>query len=621
MTPMHVQRDERHLADQLGVLRRRWRTVIAAVAGFMIVAAIVNLRLPPIYQATSRIVIGAGSMRGLLSDGMTPLEGYFLERRSFETQLEVIQSEPVAVRAAEALGWIDATSSPEQRQSRARAVKAAVSVQHLRDTRIVLLRASDSSPVRAQALANAVAHAYIAFAEEEGAEARRRSVTWLTEEIDALRAKLRDSEERIVDYLTSEELELAVAESATPRTASAADETIRGRLAAAELELSGLMGRYRTLHPKVQEARQRVASLRERVARQHETNVDDSRKLIQYRLLRRDAELDQQMYEVLLKKLKEADVSGGFSEPHIRILEEASRPGAPVAPRMVRNLGVAAVLALCLGLGLGYLVEYFDRSIGSSEDVQRAIGLPTLGVVTLFARTRRASSGLAVETAGAGIDEMFRTLRTNLRFSHVDLPRRIVLVTSTGPEEGKSTVVANLGASLAQSGRRTLLVDTDMRRPALHRVLGLARGTGLADVLAGDVELDSAVRSTRIPGLDVLLAGTVPANPAELIESARAQALIASLRSRYDYVLLDSPPAAGLVDATLLSVIADGVLFVVEPRRFDLRLLRSALRQLDRAGARLYGVVLNKAPRFHGAELYGYYAERQETRASAAGAA
>jgi capsular exopolysaccharide synthesis family protein len=183
----------------------------------------------------------------------------------------------------------------------------------------------------------------------------------------------------------------------------------------------------------------------------------------------------------------------------------------------------------------------------------------------------------------------------------------MVLVTSTGPEEGKTTVVANLGVSLAQSGRRTLLVDTDFRRPALHGMLNLPEGRGLADVLAGDADLADAIRRTRVNGLDVLACGTLPANPAELIESVRLQEIVARLRSSYEYVLLDSPPAGGLVDASLLSSIADGVLFVIEPRRFDWRVLRGAVRQLGRAGARIYGVVINKAPEEAASPLYGYY--------------
>jgi capsular exopolysaccharide synthesis family protein len=591
------------------VIRKRWRTVLATFVGFVAVAAIVSLRLPPVYQATARIVIGSGPAKGLLSEGVTPVEGYFLERRSFETQLEIVQSEPVARLAAEILGWADENTSDERKEQLASQIKTAISVQHLRDTRIVLLRAVAPSPVRAQEIANAVAAAYMDYARAEGDEARTRSMSWLTSEIDSLRDQLRNSEERLVDYLATEQIDLVGAASTAPRDSTASDDVLRANLAAAELELSELLGRYRGRHPKVLETRAQVDSLRRRLADAQASRAEDHRKLIQYRLLKRDADLDREMYEVLLKKLKEADVREGISDVNIRILERAKQPSVPIEPRTPRNLAIAALLGLCLAIVLAYGVEYFDRSVETADEVMRVLGLPTLGVVSSFGR-RAAVADLAAEASTSKEGEMFRTLRTNLRFSHVDMPRRVVLVTSTGPEEGKSTIVANLGVSLAQSGRRTLLIDTDLRRPALHRLLDLPKTRGLADVLAGDAALPDAIRQTRVDGLDALVCGTLPANPAELIESARLQEMIAGLRSSYDYVLLDSPPAGGLIDASLLSSVADGVLFVVEPRRFDWRVLRAALRQLDRAGARVYGVVINKAPEEGGNRLYGYYGER-----------
>jgi capsular exopolysaccharide synthesis family protein len=166
--------------------------------------------------------------------------------------------------------------------------------------------------------------------------------------------------------------------------------------------------------------------------------------------------------------------------------------------------------------------------------------------------------------------------------------------------------------SLAQSGRRTVVIDTDLRRPTLHRIFTLAKSRGLADYLAGDSNLDDALRPTHVEGLDVLPCGTLPVNPAELIESVRLGELVRSLRERYEYVLLDSPPAGGLVDASLLAGLVDGVLLVVEPRRFDWRVLRSTVRQLERSGARLYGVVLNKSAIDDHTAAYRYYGYGRE---------
>jgi capsular exopolysaccharide synthesis family protein len=604
MPTLRERSEDGHLLDHLEFARKRWRMIAAIFLGFVAVAGWMTRRLPPVYQSTTRVLVGAGLSGSLLSDRANAIESYFLERRSFETQLEVIRSEPVAERAALLLGRIGPDTPEEERRAWIATIKSAVSVNRVSDTRIVVLRASGASPRSARDLADAVARAYIEYSQDQQDGARRRSIAWLTEETSNLREELRASEERLVDYLSNEHIDPALEEELG--SSLGASEALRAQIDAAVLELSELRQRYRDRHPKVIDAQSRLEGLHRRASEEQTRSASDHRKLIQYRILKRDADLDHEMYQVLLKKLKEADLSSGLGEPDMRILEAATTPGAPVAPNVWRNLGVAAVLGLCLALGLAWAIEAFDRTLGTPETVERALGLPTLAVVRRFPSSGAGPIPVAQSARGAE-SEAFRALRTNVRFSHVDKPRRIVLVTSTGPEEGKSTVLANLAVSLASSGRRTLVVDTDLRRPSLHRLFGLSDGRGLADVLAGDAEIEAALRTSHVPGLEVLPSGTRPPNPAELIESARLHELIASLRERYDYILLDSPPAGGLIDSSLLSALADGVIFVVEPRRFDQRIVRTAIRQLERAGARLYGVVLNKAPRGEEVGLYGYY--------------
>jgi capsular exopolysaccharide synthesis family protein len=606
---MQAQRsivDEGHWTDQLAMFRQRWRTLVATFLGFVSLAMIWNYRIPAVYRATARLVIGATPSASALADRSTPIEGYLLERRSFETELEVMRSEPVARRAAEALGWIDANTPADRVQAVVQGIKSSLEIEHLRDTRIVLLNADANAPERARDLCNAVAEAYIAYSQEQRDDGRRRSIAWLTGELDNQRAKLRQSEERLVDYLSTERLDFAGAEEAAPQSSEAADGTLRQEVTAAEIELAQLRRRYLDQHPKVVEARTHLESLRARLAQSQATREGEQRKLIQYRMLKRDADLDQQMYEVLLKGLKQADLSAGVADFDLRVLEPAKRPSAAIEPRTGRNLMVALVLGLCAAIAASYLVDTLDRSVGSAEEVSRVLGLSTLGTISRFEGRPRGSS-LVAEAPGALEGEMFRALRTNLRFSHVDLERRAVLVTSTGPEEGKTTVLANLAVSLAQSGRRTVVIDTDLRRPTLHRMFTLAKARGLADYLASDCGLDEALRPSHVEGLDVLPCGTLPANPAELIESTRLADLIRQLRERYEYVLLDSPPAGGLVDASLLAGLVDGVLLVVEPHRFDWGVLRSTVRQLERSGARLYGVVLNKSLVDDRTSAYRYY--------------
>ncbi len=617
MKPVQLALEENHLLDHVQFLRKQWLLIAAVFVGFVAVASVAAYRMPEVYEAGARLLVGDGSPNNLISERSIALDGYFLEMRSFETQLEVMRSEPVAERAATLLGWIDAATPSERREALVRSVKRAVRVDRVRDTRVVLLRAQDNDPARARDLANAMAEAYVAFTRERQVEAQRQSITWLTTETGKLREELRASEVRLVEYLTREQIDPSADVDAIQPASNAAVEALQAQITTVEIELSQLRQRYRERHPRVIDGQTRLASLRRRAGSEQELRAQEHRKLIQYRILKRDADLDHEMYEVLLKKLKEADLSSSVAEPNIRLLETAKLPRSPIAPNPLRTVGVAAVLGLCLALGLAYAVESFDRTLRSSEDVSRALGIPTLAVVHSFESGERKRL-LVAEASGSLEGETFRTLRTNVRFSHVDKPKRVVLVTSTGSEEGKSTVLANLAVSLAQSGRRTLVVDTDLRRPSLHRLLGLPNARGLADLLAGDATLEESIQSSHIADLDLLASGTLPPNPAELIESVRLQEQIAELRSRYDYVLLDSPPAGGLIDASLLCSLADGVVFVVERGRFELKVLRGALGQLDRAGAKIYGVVLNKAPRDAGVGFYDYTRYRSDVTGDAA---
>ncbi len=606
MNPSRPQpSEEPHLLDHLDFLRKRWRMVVAIFAGFVACAALVSLRVDPVYLATARVVVGSGGGQRLLTDGSASIEGYFLERRSFETQLEIIRSEPVAERGARILGRIHDDTIPSIRSAQIASIQAAVSVERVRDTRIVQVRARHPVPEKARDLANAMAEAYIAYAEEQRDAARKRSIAWLSSETANVREALRSSEERLVDYISSEQIDFSGEEESGALAADSTSESLRAHIAAAEVELAQLLLRYRELHPKVQDLKSRLESLRRRVKAEQTDRASSHRKLIQYRILKRDVELDHELYQILLKKLKEADLAGEVREPDIRVLEAARLPRAPIGPHAYRALGVATVLGLCFGLGFAWVAESLDRTLRSPEDVQRELGLPTLAVVQKLPDAGDRS--LVAESPGCVAGEVFRSLRTNLRFSHVDLPRRVVLVTSTGPEEGKSTVLSNLAVSLAHSGRRTLVIDTDLRRPSIHRFFRIPSDRGLADLLAGDATPEETILASHVQGLDVLPCGTQAPNPAELIESIRLQELLARLREGYDYVLLDSPPSGGLIDSSLMCSLSDGLLFVVEPGRFDLRVVRAALRQLERAGGRIYGVVLNKAPADDRAGLYGYY--------------
>lgn len=285
----------------------------------------------------------------------------------------------------------------------------------------------------------------------------------------------------------------------------------------------------------------------------------------------------------------------------IDIIEPAQVPEVPVKPRVLQNTLLAAVLGGMVGLGVAFLIEYLDTSVHTPEQAEAATGSPLLGQIW----DAPALSGISsdgnrffVEQARSPTAEAFRTLRANLYFSSVDQPLRRILVTSPLPEEGKTIVAVNLAAALALSGKRVILVDADLRKPAVGRYTGLERTPGLSEALFDAPErLASYLQPVEaVENLYVLPAGALPPNPNELLASRRMGELLDTLAGMADVLLLDSPPVLAVADALVLAERADGVLLVLEAGQTDRRAATAAAEQLRRTGCRLLGTVLNKVP-------------------------
>jgi len=315
------------------------------------------------------------------------------------------------------------------------------------------------------------------------------------------------------------------------------------------------------------------------------------------------------------------------SSTTLQLAESADVPRDPVFPRLPLNVGLAALVGLLLAAALAWLLEYLDDTVKSPDAVQTLLALPTLAQVRRTGRapTRRVRSpGLA---PGAGADallardaarseaaESYRLLRTNIEFSAVDQPPRRLLVTSAVPGEGKSTVAANLAVVLAQSGKRVLLVDGDLRRPSIGRMFGLPPGRGLTTVLADATQSAShpgpGAGPVPAPGVEHLMllpSGPLPPNPADLLGSQRMAAVLDELATAYDILVLDSPPVLVATDPLLLASRVDGVLLVVSTGETRSPLVRQAAESIRQVGGRLLGVVLNKVAASEGHVYYTYY--------------
>jgi polysaccharide biosynthesis transport protein len=343
---------------------------------------------------------------------------------------------------------------------------------------------------------------------------------------------------------------------------------------------------------------------------------------IEYSLLKRDLETNRQLYEGLLEKLKEAGISEGLKSNNFQIVNSARVPTYPVEPNVPRNLGFAFVLGLTSGVGLAFLLEGLDNTVRTTEQAQAISGLPPLGMIPLGSKTARegasskrlvlASSNEAVELIThvrpqSQMAESYRALRTSLLLSHLGAPPKVIMVTSALPQEGKSTTSINCAVVLAQKGIRVLLIDCDLRRPSIHKTLGMGPRSGLSNVLTGSVTLKQAITvAPTLPNLDVLPAGTPPPNPAELLASTNMRDVLTELREKYDHIVLDTPPTLSVTDAVVLSPRADAIVLVIRSGSTTKQALRRSRDILMQVNARVSGVLLN-AVDLSSPDYYYYY--------------
>ncbi|MGE2736469.1 polysaccharide biosynthesis tyrosine autokinase [Mycolicibacterium vaccae] len=326
-------------------------------------------------------------------------------------------------------------------------------------------------------------------------------------------------------------------------------------------------------------------------------------------------------FVTLVRELETPD-NGRVPDARVVVEQRASIPAEPVVPRTTRNLAGGLALGLLLGVGLAIVRDLLDNTVKSRDGLEQITGVGTVGSIPLD-KERRKQAAIAFEHDNSGIAEAFRKLRTNLQFLAVDNPPRVIVVTSSLPHEGKSTTAINLALALAEADHSVVMVDGDMRRPMLAKYLDLVGTVGFSTVLSGRATLDDALQETRFPGLTVLTSGAVPPNPSELLGSQAARSVLDDLRSRFDYVILDSTPLLAVTDAAILAANADGVLLMARFGHTKRDQLSHAVESLRSVAAPLLGAVFTMMPTrgtsTYGGYSYTYYGIPSESSSSSSG--
>ena len=479
--------------------------------------------------------------------------------------------------------------------------------------------------------------------------------------VGAFNAQLATEEaSRIRDVLNMQALDQVTADPSLIDTlpeiqnASVVSELKKRLVEVRTLEME-MTARYLPDHPKMKLLAEQKASLQadlqgeiqalltslERAKASREVSIDGLRKavaderakearlnklLIEFERMKRERDTDAKLLDMVTSRIKEAGLTGAQPFNNVRVLDRAIVPKLPFKPNLEQALLIALLAGLVLGVGIALAIELTDTTVKSQQDVEALVDAPFLGFLPLIAvdgdtngspRNRSAELTATRErdlfilrNPRSAVAECARFIRTNLLFMSPDRPLRTLVVTSPAPQEGKSTTAVTTAIIMAQSGSRTLIVDTDMRKPRLHRVFGIESDVGIANVLLGEATLDQAIHATDVSNLDVLPCGVLPPNPSEILLAERFREIVGDLSRRYDRVIFDTPPIGPVTDPAILGTLVDGVVLVAKCEKTTKDSVKQAMRALKDANARVFGVILNdvdvSAKRYSGA-YYAYY--------------
>jgi capsular exopolysaccharide synthesis family protein len=318
-------------------------------------------------------------------------------------------------------------------------------------------------------------------------------------------------------------------------------------------------------------------------------------------------DLYQEIYLSLLNNLETIRLSRLHNTPFVVQIEEATVPQEPFRPIPLLYTLLAGVVGVILTGGVIFLIDYLDDTLMTREDIQRVLGLPVIGYIVEMNSDNNLSRGVLVTDRPRSPEtEAFRSMRANIEFASQSELIKTLLVVSVNPGEGKTTVAVNLAVSFAQSGKKVLLIDADLRHSNIHSYLAIENKKGLSNIFSDDLEIKHAMKNyNNVEGLTVITSGSIPPGPTEILSSSKMDQILKTLKKQVDLVIIDSPPLF-ISDALILSSIVDGILLVVQPGQSNADAARVSLEQLNRAGAKIVGVALNRIP--YSQSLYYYEA-------------
>lgn len=695
--------DEIDLLAYWHILVKRRRLIVGVLATVVALALLYTLMATPVYRASAMLQLDREGIRPVQVDGLQAGDERGFDPTFLQTQYELLKSRSLAERVANELnltesdldrlapaGWLGrilellrpkTSKKTDERVSTAGNsgavlyaaadfVSKNLSVEPVRNSRLVRINFDSPDPRFSARAANAIADNFIAAGLERRFGASSYAKTYLEEQLKLAKARLEDSERKLVEFAQKESLvntgeqgQSLAAQNLTQLNAALAtaqDQRIRAQarwqqassgamppdmlsnsnVRALQQQKGQLQAQYQLklqtfkpdypemlqLKSQIDELDRQIATelggIRASVKAEYDAAVRQEQMLtgqiaalrtqaldvdgrsIQYNILKREVDTNRQLYDGLLQRYKEVGVAGDVRSNNVSIIDRAEVPLLRYRPSMTLNLAIGLLLGGVLGVLLAFLLEFLDDTLKTPEDIEQKLKLPVLGVIPKLGPKENVAEVAA--NPQSAFSEAYRSVRTALQFATDHGVPKTLLVTSSGPGEGKSTTALALARNLTQLGKRVLLVDADLRNPSLHKTLGLRPEFGLSNLLAGACAFSDTVQSTGEAQLDVILAGPLPPNPAELLSGSKLISLLTVGSERYDHVIVDGPPVLGLADAPILANAIDGTLLVVNSAKTKISAAQSALKRLLAARARVIGGLLTKYDARTAGYGYGY---------------
>ncbi len=594
---------ELNIRDYWRILKKRRIIILLTFISSVIATAVYNNLQTPIYQASATVRVDQRrTVIGALTEQIFGYGGDFLL-----TEEKVIKSRPVFEEAARRLKLIEKNSSQEKIEEVVGEIEAGTETEREQVANIIKITYTSSEPQRARDVVNKIAEVYV----EENFRQRNKEAHQVREfiqnQLAAVEKRLHDAEEAFASFKSKE-------------TVSGVAVALEGRLADLQRRLVDILSKATEKHPEVIRLKEQIHEVQEQMKKLPASELEFAR-------LNRDVNVNEKLYTMLREKFEEARINEAQQTADASIVNPAIEPKFPIRPNKKFALIVGSVVGMMMSFILAFLAENLDTSISTIEDVEGALKLPVLAVIPSVRSEEKEASGwrkkhrqdksksegdfkigLIVHLKPLSqMAESFRILRTNLKLGE---GKKTLLFTSAGPREGKSTILMGLAITLSQMGVKTLVVDTDLRRPSVNKLVGVERDVGVNEILSGGARVDDCIKgitdimmgklgfddTVKNPGLDnlhILTSGHIASNPSELLSSKRMLSLIDEVKNKFDIVLFDSPPVLSISDSAIIASHIDSVVLVYEMGRTARSALLRAKIQLETVGAKVVGVVLN----------------------------